>query len=66
LAKIKKGHDGCFLVLWWIALEDLVDELGVLLSELERDVGIVFRTISVLWDGLSVSGASCTEFFIAL
>jgi hypothetical protein len=48
LSKVQYGHDGRLLVLWWISLEDLIDELVVLRSELERDLRIVLGGISML------------------
>ena len=48
LAQIQKGHHGCLFVLGWVAFQDLIDELVVLLRELEGDAGIVLRGISVL------------------
>lgn len=48
LSQVENRHNGSFFVLWWIALEDLFDELIVLFCELEGDVGIVFWRVSVL------------------
>lgn len=50
LGEVQERHDGGFLVLGGVAFEDLVDELEVLLGELEGDVGVVIRVISVLAD----------------
>lgn len=41
LSQIQDRHDGRLLVLWGVALEDLVDELVILVVELEGDFGIV-------------------------
>lgn len=48
LSEIEKRHHGCFLVLRWVSLENLIGELVVLLREFKRDAGIVFRCITVL------------------
>lgn len=48
LAEIEDRHNGSLLVLRWVALEDLGDELLILGVELERDVGVVVRGIAVL------------------
>lgn len=48
LSKIKDGHDGGLLVLGWVTLEDLFNELVILLRKLEGDVRIVFGGISML------------------
>lgn len=48
LSKVEQRHDGRLLVLWRVALEDLIDDLVVLLGELEGDVGVVDLGISVL------------------
>jgi hypothetical protein len=53
LSEVEDRHDGCFLVLGWVSLENLLDELVVLLSELERDAGIVIWGITVLQSQLS-------------
>ncbi len=53
LSKIQNGHNRSFLVLWWVALEDLFDELVVLLVELEGDIRIVFGSVSMLIDLVS-------------
>ena len=48
LSQIQDWHHSSLLVLWWIAFEDLLDELVVLLIELEGDVEIVFGSVSML------------------
>jgi len=48
LSQIQNGHNSSFLVLWRVALEDFFDELVVLLVELERDIRVVFWSVSVL------------------
>jgi hypothetical protein len=48
LSKIQQWHHGRLLVLWWVALQDLIDELVVLLSELKGNIRIVFWSITVL------------------
>ena len=48
LAEIEERHDSSFLVLWWVALEDLVYEALILRGEFEGDRGIVVVGISVL------------------
>lgn len=48
LSQIQNGHDSRLLVLWWIALEDLVDELVILVVELEGDFGIIDRRVAML------------------
>jgi hypothetical protein len=53
LSEIEDGHDSRLLVLGWVAFEDLFDELVVLLGELEGNIRIVFRGISMLRLGLS-------------
>lgn len=50
LAQIQQRHDGGLLVLWWVALKDLIDECEVLVGELERDGGVVVRAVAVLFD----------------
>jgi len=54
LAEVEQGHDGCLLVLGRVALEDLLDDLLILGSELERDVGVVLGSISVLRVNISL------------
>lgn len=49
LTKIKNGHHGSLLVLWWVALQDLLDQFVVLLGELEGSAGIVLGTVTVLY-----------------
>jgi len=48
LSEVQDRHHGRFLVLGRVALEDFFNELVVLLRELERDVRIVLRGVSVL------------------
>ena len=48
LSEVEDGHHGRLLVLGWVALEDLFDELIVLLCELEGDVRVVFGGITML------------------
>lgn len=48
LSKVEYRHNGSFLVLWWVALQDLFDDLVVLLGEFKWDIGIVFWRVSVL------------------
>jgi hypothetical protein len=48
LSKIQQWHHSGFLVLWGIALQDLVDELVILLGELEGDVGIIVGSVTML------------------
>lgn len=55
LTQIQNWHNSGFLVLWGVSLEDLVDELVVLLRELEGDIRIVFRRVSVLAQSVSMS-----------
>jgi hypothetical protein len=58
LPKVKKGHHGSFLVLGRVSFQDLLNKRIVLLTELERDAGIVLRCISMLGERLSVSTVS--------
>jgi hypothetical protein len=37
LSQIEQGHYSCFLVLWRVSGEDLLDELFILRRELEGD-----------------------------
>jgi hypothetical protein len=48
LAEIKEGHNGSFLVLWWITFEDLFYEPLILWGEFEGDGGVIVVGISVL------------------
>lgn len=48
LSKIEKRHHRRFLVLWGVAFEDLIDQLLVEGVELERDLGVVVRSVSML------------------
>jgi len=48
LPKVKERHHGGFLILWWIAFEDLIDELFVGGGEFERYLRIIIGSISVL------------------
>ena len=48
LSQVKKRHYGRFLVLRGIAFEDLIDELLADGVELERDLRVVIRSISML------------------
>ena len=48
LAEIEKGHHGGFLVLWRVALEDLLDELLVDFVELEGDSRIIVGGVTML------------------
>jgi hypothetical protein len=70
LSEVEDGHDGGLLVLRGVALEDLCDDLLVLGGELEGDVGVVLRSITVLQETLSAisSNAGSTqsrEFVVA-
>jgi hypothetical protein len=38
--------------LWWVALQDLIDELVILLSELKGNIRIVFWGITVLIESI--------------
>lgn len=60
LAEVENWHDSSFLVLRWIAFEDLLNELVVLLSELEGDTRIIFGGISM--DVESVACNSCAGY----
>ena len=62
LSKIEYGHHGSLLVLGWISLEDLFDELVVLLVELEGDVGVVLGGISMLQLKLLISAIIAWSF----
>jgi hypothetical protein len=55
LSEIENWHHGRFLVLWWIALQNLIDELVILLRELEGNASIIIRRIAVLKYGTLVS-----------
>jgi hypothetical protein len=55
LSEIQERHDCRLFVLGRVALENLLNELVVLLSEVERNAGIVIRCISVLVETPSVS-----------
>ena len=57
LAEVQEGHHGRFLVLRWVALDDLVDEALVLGGEFEGDGGVVVVCIPVL-DGVVRVGFS--------
>jgi hypothetical protein len=48
LAEIQQGHYSRLLVLWWVSLEDLVDELVILCRELERDIRVIFGRVAML------------------
>ena len=48
LSEVEEGHDGGLLVLRWVAGEDLLDELVVLLGELEGEGGVVLGGVAVL------------------
>ena len=48
LAEIEEGHHSCLLVLRWVPLEDLGDELLVDGIEFERNLRIVIGCITVL------------------
>lgn len=48
LSEIQQWHHSCFLVLWGVSLQDLIDELFVLFRELEWNVGIVIGGIAML------------------
>lgn len=37
LTEVEDGHHGRLLVLWWVSLQDLRNDLVVLLAELERN-----------------------------
>lgn len=54
LTQIQHRHHGGLLVLWGIALEDLIDDLEVLLGELEGEGGVILGGIAVL-DGNGVN-----------
>ena len=53
LAEVEKWHNGGFLVLGWVARQDLFDDGLVLGGELEGDGGVVFGGVAVLEDGLA-------------
>ena len=48
LAEVENGHDGGFLVLWWVPFEDFLYELLILGGELEGNGGVVDVGITVL------------------
>ena len=50
LTEVENGHDGSFLVLWWVSFENLIYELLVLGGEFEGDAGVVIGRIAVLID----------------
>lgn len=53
LTKIEEGHDGGFLVLWWIAFEDFFYEPFILRRELEGNRQITVISISMLSKAIS-------------
>ena len=53
LSKVEKRHHGRFLILWGVAFEDLIDKLLVDGIELERNLGVVVRSVSMLHGTLS-------------
>lgn len=48
LSQVEERHDGGFLVLGWVARQDLFDDGLVLGGELEGDGGVVFGGVAVL------------------
>lgn len=48
LSEIQDGHHSGLLVLWGVALQDLLDELVILVVERKRDVGIILRGVTML------------------
>ena len=48
LAEVEEGHDGCFLVLGWVAFEDFGDDLLVGGVEGEGEAGVVVSGVAVL------------------
>ena len=52
LPKVEEWHHGGFLILGWVAFEDLVDQLLADGGELERYLRVVVGGISVLKDSL--------------
>jgi len=48
LSQIQNWHNGSFLVLGRVSLEDLGDDLVVFLGELEGDAGIIFGGVAML------------------
>lgn len=54
LSEVKKRHHRRFLVLWGVAFEDLIDELLIDGVELERDVRVIVRSVSMLHGAVSV------------
>ncbi len=53
LAEVEEGHHSCFLVLSWVAFEDLLDEALILRCEFEWNGGVVVGGISVLQTQIS-------------
>ena len=48
LAEVEEWHDGCFLVLGWVAFEDFGDDLLVGGVEGEGEAGVVVFGVAVL------------------
>ena len=48
LAEVEQGHHRGFLVLGWVAFEDLIDEAQVLWAEFEWNRGIVVFCVAML------------------
>jgi hypothetical protein len=48
LAEVEDGHDGSLLVLGRVPGDDLLNDLLILGSELEGNVGVVFGGVAML------------------